>query len=125
FAAVYIDGCGNDCGNRGKCIFGEGSWKCECQSDTFGQFCETRLEQECSDKIDNDGDFLTDCEDSECCNHPSCRDSTLCQAVPEPHQILLRQQAVPPHASFFQKVRFLIDSDSLQHYADTSLFNER
>ncbi len=38
-------------------------------------------EELCSDGLDNDGDFLTDCDDPDCSSEPSCQDNTAPTAV--------------------------------------------
>jgi hypothetical protein len=60
------------------------------------------MEQDCSDRKDNDQDGLTDCEDPECCEDPVCRKSQLCHTVPYPIDILLRKQPPSSTASFFR-----------------------
>lgn len=70
-------------------------------------------------------DGLVDCEDPECCLHESCRNSQLCVAAPKPIDILLRKQPPSITASFFERMKFLIDEGSLQNYARQETFNER
>ena len=70
-------------------------------------------------------DGLTDCEDPECCEKPSCKQSQLCMTVDRPINILLQRQPPASTASFFQKMRFIIEEGSLQRYADNTAFNER
>ncbi len=70
-------------------------------------------------------DGLTDCEDPECCGRPECRSSPLCSTVPQPRDILLQRQPPAATASFFQKMRFIIEEGSLQRYAKNTAFNER
>jgi hypothetical protein len=71
-------------------------------------------------------DGLTDCEDPECCALSSaCKASQLCQTVPKPIDILLQRQPPAATATFFQKMRFIIEEGSLQRYAKNSAFNER
>jgi hypothetical protein len=83
------------------------------------------LESYCDDGYDNDKDGLTDCEDPECCEKPSCKQSQLCMTVDRPINILLQRQPPASTASFFQKMRFIIEEGSLQRYADNTAFNER
>lgn len=70
-------------------------------------------------------DGLVDCEDPECCANPLCRSSQLCVSSPKPIDILLRKQPPAITASFFERMKFLIDEGSLQNYARQETFNER
>lgn len=73
--------------------------------------------------ISSDG--LTDCEDPECCLNVACTAHQLCVASPKPIDILLRKQPPAITASFFERMKFLIDEGSLQNYAKMETFNER
>ena len=66
-----------------------------------------------------------DCEDPECCGQPSCHESQLCVSVKKPIDVLLRKQPPAITASFFERMKFLIDEDSLQNYVKLETFNER
>lgn len=66
-----------------------------------------------------------DCEDPECCSNHICRSSQLCVSSPKPIDILLRKQPPAITASFFERMKFLIDEGSLQNYARQESFNER
>ena len=68
---------------------------------------------------------MTDCEDPECCESSYCKRSQLCTTVDKPIDILLQRQPPAPTASFFQKMRFIIEEGSLQRYAENTAFNER
>lgn len=70
-------------------------------------------------------DGLIDCADSECCYRPECQDSLLCIHSPEPQDILLRKQPPPVTASFYQKMKFLIEEDSVQSYSHKDEYSER
>lgn len=70
-------------------------------------------------------DGLLDCEDPECCSSHDCRTSQLCVSSPKPIDILLRKQPPAITASFFERMKFLIDEGSLQNYARQETFNER
>ena len=70
-------------------------------------------------------DGLTDCEDPECCDNTACKNSQLCTTVARPIDILLQRQPPSSTASFFQKMRFIIEEGSLQRYAKNTAFNER
>lgn len=70
-------------------------------------------------------DGLVDCEDPECCSSSACRTSQLCVSAPKPIDVLLRKQPPAITASFFERMKFLIDEGSLQNYARLETFNER
>ena len=70
-------------------------------------------------------DGLTDCEDPECCENPVCRKSQLCHTVPFPIDILLRKQPPSATASFFERMKFIIEDKGLQSYVEKAGFNER
>lgn len=70
-------------------------------------------------------DGLVDCEDPECCLNSACRLSQLCVSAPKPIDILLRKQPPAITASFFERMKFIIDEGSLQNYARLETFNER
>lgn len=70
-------------------------------------------------------DGLVDCEDPECCQNHACRSSQLCVSAPKPIDVLLRKQPPAITASFFERMKFLIDEGSLQNYAKLETFNER
>lgn len=70
-------------------------------------------------------DGLIDCSDSECCSHPSCNDHIMCLASNDPVEVLLRKQPPSVTASFHQRVKFLIEENSVQSYAHTDEYSER
>jgi len=70
-------------------------------------------------------DGLVDCEDPECCANTACSGSLLCVTSPKPIDILLRKQPPAVTASFFERIKFLIEEGSLQNYAKHENFNER
>ena len=70
-------------------------------------------------------DGLTDCEDPECCDNPVCQKSQLCHTVPRPIDILLRKQPPSLTASFFERMKFIIEDKGLQSYVQRAGFNER
>ncbi|KRZ14239.1 Teneurin-m [Trichinella zimbabwensis] len=121
-----IENCQNNCSNHGICQRDKsGKWGCICEADFDGPDCRIPLETNCSDGIDNDNDGLTDCEELECCLSSSrCSNDSMCQTVANPLAILASKQSSPRHASFFQKVRFIAEKNSVQLYADTNLFNK-
>jgi len=83
------------------------------------KFCVTKI----CDAFLVDG--LVDCEDPECCTHNICRSNQLCVSAPKPIDILLRKQPPAITASFFERMKFLIEEGSLQNYAKQESFNER
>ncbi|XP_066154380.1 teneurin-m isoform X3 [Euwallacea fornicatus] len=120
-----IEGCPNSCSAHGQCRFnGDGMWECRCDNGWDGPDCSLLLEQNCSDGRDNDKDGLSDCEDPECCANAACKSSQLCVSSPKPIDILLRKQPPAITASFFERMKFLIDEGSLQNYARQETFNE-
>ena len=70
-------------------------------------------------------DGLTDCEDPECCENPVCAKSQLCHTVSLPIDILLRKQPPAATASFFERMKFIIEDKGLQSYVQRAGFNER
>ena len=70
-------------------------------------------------------DDLADCEDYDCCQSDSCKKSPFCVTTPKPIDILLRKQPPAVTASFYERMKFLIEEGSLQSYAKQDAFNER
>ncbi|KAF3429442.1 hypothetical protein E2986_03836 [Frieseomelitta varia] len=120
-----MEGCPNSCSGHGQCrVSNDGQWECRCYDGWDGKDCNVLLEQNCSDGRDNDKDGLIDCADPECCSNHICRSSQLCVSAPKPIDILLRKQPPAITASFFERMKFLIDEGSLQNYARQETFNE-
>ncbi|XP_060653283.1 teneurin-m isoform X1 [Drosophila nasuta] len=120
-----IEGCPNSCAAHGQCrVSGEGQWECRCYEGWDGPDCGIALELNCGDSKDNDKDGLVDCEDPECCASHVCKNSQLCVSAPKPIDVLLRKQPPAITASFFERMKFLIDESSLQNYAKLEAFNE-
>ncbi|XP_067122609.1 teneurin-m-like isoform X2 [Centruroides vittatus] len=115
-----LESCPNGCSNRGQCL----PTGCTCQADFGGKDCSIRLETNCADDKDNDGDGLVDCADSECCNNAQCQDSLMCVSSPDPLDILLRKQPPAVTASFYHKMKFLIEEDSVQSYSHRDEYSE-
>ncbi|UYV62054.1 TENM2 [Cordylochernes scorpioides] len=123
-----MEGCPDNCHGHGECVRsseGVGEWVCECAEDWEGTSCGVAVERRCSDGRDNDGDGLVDCSDTECCQDPACSPSPLCFTAADPLDILLRKQPPAVTASFFQRMQFLIEEDSVQSYAHKTAFNDR
>jgi len=70
-------------------------------------------------------DGLRDCMDPDCCASPACADNMYCRASPDPAEILLRKQPPSTTASFFEKMKFLVEENSVQMEASKNTFNER
>ncbi|XP_050443334.1 teneurin-m isoform X2 [Adelges cooleyi] len=120
-----LEGCPNGCSGHGQCrVNSDNVWQCKCSDGWDGLDCNTQLERECNDNIDNDKDGLMDCEDPECCLSHMCRSSQHCVSSPKPIDILLRKQPPAITASFFERTKFLIEEGSLQNYARSDNFNE-
>ncbi|KAK7861848.1 hypothetical protein R5R35_013485 [Gryllus longicercus] len=120
-----MEGCPNSCSGHGQCkVNSDGLWECRCLDIWDGKDCSVPLEQSCNDNRDNDKDGLVDCEDPECCFNHLCRSSQLCVSAPKPIDILLRKQPPAITASFFERMKFLIEEGGLQNYARPESFNE-
>ena len=70
-------------------------------------------------------DGLTDCEDPDCCISIACKDAYHCVTAPDPMEILLRKQPPSSTASFYDRMRFLVEDESVQSYATLTSFNQR
>ncbi len=70
-------------------------------------------------------DGLIDCEDPECCENPVCHRKQGCQTVSQPIDILLRKHPPAITASFFERMKFIIEEKGMQSYVERSDFNER
>ncbi|KAL3212092.1 hypothetical protein MRX96_008338 [Rhipicephalus microplus] len=119
-----LEGCPHSCNSHGDCIMSDGDWRCKCHNGWDGPDCNVPMEKTCDDRIDNDNDGLTDCADSECCSHKACTKNPLCFSSSDPLDILLRKQPPAVTASFFQRMQFLIEEDSVQSYAKKDSFND-
>ncbi|XP_076467550.1 teneurin-3-like isoform X4 [Babylonia areolata] len=119
-----INGCPKECSGHGECRrYGDG-WQCDCRDGWKGDDCNLARETKCSDELDNDNDGLKDCYDPDCCESVACRKSVFCRTAPEPNDILLSKDAPSPTASFFERMRFLIEENSVQMDATRNSFNE-
>ena len=121
-----VNNCPNSCNFNGVCEkVNDLSYQCVCNPGFFGVACEVAKEMICNDGIDNDNDGLLDCMDSECCVFDNCKLSIACQTAPEPKDRLLRKQPPSLSASFYEKVRFLIEDNSVQSFANGKTFLEK
>ncbi|KAK7495277.1 hypothetical protein BaRGS_00013459 [Batillaria attramentaria] len=119
-----INGCPEDCNDHGECRRYKDTWRCDCLDGWKGNDCNLAQETKCTDRVDNDQDGLLDCLDPDCCDRVGCKDSLFCRTAPEPNDILLSKDAPSPTASFFERMRFLIEENSVQMDATRNSFNE-
>ena len=63
--------------------------------------------------------------DPDCCSSKECEDNLYCRASPDPAEILLRKQAPSTTASFYEKMKFLVEENSVQMDTSKNAFNER
>lgn len=70
-------------------------------------------------------DGTVDCEDSECCKQAYCATSIYCMFSNDPVEVLLRKQPPSVTASFYQRVKFLVEENSVQSYPQVDEFSER
>ncbi|KAL0125856.1 hypothetical protein PUN28_004718 [Cardiocondyla obscurior] len=119
-----LPGCENGCSRHGLCTLQDGEYSCECSTGWAGRDCSIRLELECNDYVDNDGDGMMDCSDSECCSHETCSEHIMCLASNNPVDVLLRKQPPSVTASFYQRVKFLVEENSVQSYAHMDEYTE-
>ncbi|KAG8184007.1 hypothetical protein JTE90_024464 [Oedothorax gibbosus] len=111
-----IEGCPSNCHSHGECVVGEeDEWACFCDQHWDGHDCSVPLERKCDDQQDNDNDGLVDCADSECCHVDRCRNHTLCEKAADPLDVLLRKQPPAITASFFERMQFLVEEESLRN----------
>ncbi|XP_022239152.1 teneurin-m-like isoform X2 [Limulus polyphemus] len=120
-----LEGCPNSCNNHGECVIIEREWQCRCTYNWDGLDCNILLERDCDDQKDNDNDGLVDCADSECCSNDACENDPHCFSAIDPLDILLRKQPPAVTSSFFQKMQFLIEEDSVQIYTRENTFSDR
>jgi len=123
-----INNCPKSCSSNGVCeksVDQYTKYQCVCNQGWTGQACDVPLEMLCNDDIDNDDDGLIDCMDSECCGFDSCKLTVACQTSPEPKDRLLRKQPPSMSATFYEKMRFLIEDNSVQSFANSNSFRDR
>ncbi|XP_022828977.1 teneurin-a isoform X4 [Spodoptera litura] len=119
-----LPGCPNGCTRHGQCLLEDGVYRCSCADGWAGTDCSIALELSCNDNEDNDEDGMTDCSDSECCSRPECAEHIMCLASNDPVEVLLRKQPPSVTASFYQRVKFLIEENSVQSYAHMDEYSE-
>lgn len=56
-----LEGCPNSCSGHGQCrVNSDNVWQCKCSDGWDGLDCNTQLERDCNDNIDNDkGSYLS------------------------------------------------------------------
>ena len=59
-------------------------------------------------------DGLIDCEDSDCCISRECQEHPFCISGASPEDIRLRSMKFPDTDSFYDRVKFLIEENSVQ-----------
>ncbi|XP_026676120.1 teneurin-a-like [Diaphorina citri] len=121
-----LPGCPNACNRHGTCAFENEEYQCVCAEGWAGVDCNIKLEMSCNDDTDNDKDGVTDCSDSDCCSQPVCSDQPhiMCLASNDPVEVLLRKQPPSVTASFYQRVKFLVEENSVQSYAHMDEYSE-
>ncbi|XP_054267852.1 teneurin-a-like isoform X4 [Macrosteles quadrilineatus] len=119
-----LPGCVNACNRHGSCVLVDGDYQCQCSDGWAGVDCSVRLEMDCNDEVDNDQDGMVDCSDSECCSHPACNEHIMCLASNDPVEVLLRKQPPSVTASFYQRVKFLVEENSVQSYVHQDEYTE-
>ncbi|CAL4070306.1 unnamed protein product [Meganyctiphanes norvegica] len=120
-----IPGCVNGCSGHGMCTTVDSQYRCECSTGWTGNDCSVQLETKCNDEVDNDGDGLVDCHDSECCSTPACTGHVMCMVSSDPVEVLLRKQPPAVTASFYARVKFIIEDSNVQSFAQKDEYSER
>ncbi|XP_072171357.1 teneurin-3-like [Diadema setosum] len=122
-----LEGCPFGCSGHGSCQQLNDTWQCVCEGLYHGPGCSIGMETDCTDEEDNDGDFLIDCEDPDCCHTAAiCIGDALCEAPPEPIEILQstsRHLMMTPPVLFHDQVKFLIEPNSVHRSPAQILFS--
>lgn len=118
-------------------------WYCECEQGFTGADCAQVREMSCDNGTDDDQDGLTDCEDTDCCSQPACKDNHLCYQSPDPSKLLaelvqsgqqfqsslntIEEQSATTRDhdqdAFFAQYKFFIANNSVQLWAKESSFD--
>ncbi|MEQ2301390.1 hypothetical protein AMECASPLE_035324, partial [Ameca splendens] len=73
-------------------------------------------------------DGLADCMDPDCCLQPSCQNQLYCKGSPDPAEVLSQSPSslAPQQAarSFYQRIHFLVGSESTHVTTGESPFNK-
>ncbi|XP_076799431.1 teneurin-3-like isoform X4 [Clavelina lepadiformis] len=124
-----FDGCPDDCSRNGNCLKdAEGEWYCSCRTGWKGKSCAVEVETQCSDGKDNDKDTLVDCSDPDCCSQRICRNLAQCRGGPDPAYQVKGVQGgspLPSTASFFDRAKFLMNTDGVQTDGDLTTIQPR
>lgn len=73
-------------------------------------------------------DGLVDCMDPDCCLQSSCQNQPYCRGLPDPQDIISQSLQTPSQQaakSFYDRISFLIGSDSTHVLPGESPFNKR
>lgn len=73
-------------------------------------------------------DGLIDCMDPDCCLQSSCQNQPYCRGLPDPQDIISQSLQSPSQQaakSFYDRISFLIGSDSTHVIPGESPFNKR
>ena len=73
-------------------------------------------------------DGLVDCMDPDCCLQSSCQNQPYCHGLPDPQDVISQSLQSPPQQaakSFYDRISFLIGSDSTHVLPGESPFNKR
>lgn len=73
-------------------------------------------------------DGLIDCMDPDCCLQSSCQNQPYCRGLPDPQDIISQSLQTPSQQaakSFYDRISFLIGSDSTHVLPGESPFNKR
>jgi YD repeat-containing protein len=117
------DGCPNNCHGNGSCQKDDnGEWYCICIQGFRGSGCDIGVELICDDGLDNDADFLFDCDDPDCCNMTVCENDDSCTSAPDPTELVANVTSNTT-VSFFESIQFLFDN-YLQIGVDVAFINQ-
>lgn len=73
-------------------------------------------------------DGLVDCMDPDCCFQSSCQNQPYCRGLPDPQDVISQSLQSPSQQaakSFYDRISFLIGSDSTHVIPGESPFNKR
>ncbi|ERE88158.1 teneurin-3 isoform 1 [Cricetulus griseus] len=121
------EGCPGLCNSNGRCTLDQNGWHCVCQPGWRGAGCDVAMETLCTDSKDNEGDGLVDCMDPDCCLQSSCQNQPYCRGLPDPQDIISQSLQTPSQQaakSFYDRISFLIGSDSTHVLPGESPFNK-
>uniref|UniRef100_H2YAD4 EGF-like domain-containing protein n=1 Tax=Ciona savignyi TaxID=51511 RepID=H2YAD4_CIOSA len=125
----FYTGCPNDCSGHGNCVRdGDGGWYCACRSGWKSDACDVQVVVLCTNMKDDDLDTLRDCQDPDCCSHPSCTRTSQCRGGLDPSHEASRiriRNPLPTTAPFHQRASFLVNRNGVQTGADSSVFDPK